>query len=182
MIFYVYSIETTFKTKIEWSFSLSLSLSNHLSNPVSSHLSIYPSLLTSIYLSQPVNIYLSISVCSHLFISFTFCALWSKRNKAVNFDNWLFVNYVYSLLLLIDLLFFHGLMGQSTGVADYTDCISAEGQDFLNKCSGYDTKQSDGVALIMQELWGMRITHLLPSLPGPLWPWVVASDRILSMG
>ena len=28
----------------------------------------------------------------------------------------------------------------------------------------------------MLELWGMRITPLLPSLPGPLWPEVVAID------
>ena len=28
----------------------------------------------------------------------------------------------------------------------------------------------------------MRSTTLLPSLPGPLWPGVVAPDRVLSMG
>ena len=33
----------------------------------------------------------------------------------------------------------------------------------------------------MLELWGMRSTHLLPSLPGPFWFGVVAPDRILSM-
>ena len=33
----------------------------------------------------------------------------------------------------------------------------------------------------MLELWGMRITLVLPSLPGPLWPGVVAPDRVLSM-
>ena len=31
-------------------------------------------------------------------------------------------------------------------------------------------------------LWGMRSTTSLPSLPGPLWPGVVAPDRALSMG
>ena len=30
----------------------------------------------------------------------------------------------------------------------------------------------------MLELWGMRSTPLLPSLPGPLWPGVVAPDTI----
>ena len=49
-------------------------------------------------------------------------------------------------------------------------------------CPGYDTKQSDGDDSVMQELWEMRITPLLPSLPGPLWPGVVAADRDLSMG
>ena len=29
----------------------------------------------------------------------------------------------------------------------------------------------------MLELWGMRSTSLLPSLPGPLWPEVVAPDK-----
>ena len=34
----------------------------------------------------------------------------------------------------------------------------------------------------MLELWRMQSTPLLPSLPGPLWPGVVAPDRVLSMG
>ena len=34
----------------------------------------------------------------------------------------------------------------------------------------------------MLELWGMRNTPLLPSLPGPLKHVVVELDRILSMG
>ena len=34
----------------------------------------------------------------------------------------------------------------------------------------------------MLELWEMRSTPLLPSLPGPLKPGVVASHRVLSMG
>ncbi len=29
----------------------------------------------------------------------------------------------------------------------------------------------------MLELWGMRSTSSLPSLPGPLWPGVVAPDK-----
>ena len=46
-----------------------------------------------------------------------------------------------------------------------------------NGCPGYDTKQSDGEVPAMLELWGMRSTPLLPSLPGPLWPGVVAPDK-----
>ena len=34
----------------------------------------------------------------------------------------------------------------------------------------------------MLELWGMWSTPLVPLLPGPLWPKVLAPDRILSMG
>ena len=51
-----------------------------------------------------------------------------------------------------------------------------------NRCHGYNTKQSDGEAVVMLELWGMRSTPLLPLLPGPLWPGVVAPGRVLSMG
>ena len=34
----------------------------------------------------------------------------------------------------------------------------------------------------MLDLWGMRSTLSLPSLLGPLWPGLVALDRVLSMG
>ena len=44
-----------------------------------------------------------------------------------------------------------------------------------NECSGYDTKQSDGEVPVMQS------TPSLPSLPGPLWPGLVAPDKVLSM-
>ena len=43
-----------------------------------------------------------------------------------------------------------------------------------NECPGYDTKQSDGEVPVMLELWGIRSTPSLPSLPGPFCPWVVA--------
>ena len=51
-----------------------------------------------------------------------------------------------------------------------------------NKCPGYDTKQSDGEAPVMLELRRMWSTPSLPSLSGPLWPGVVAPNRVLSMG
>ncbi len=44
-------------------------------------------------------------------------------------------------------------------------------------CPGYDTKQFDGEALVMMELWGKRSSPLMPLLPFPLWPRVVAPDR-----
>ncbi len=43
--------------------------------------------------------------------------------------------------------------------------ISAEGLDSSNKCPDYDTKQSDGKALVMLELWRMKSTSLLPIPP-----------------
>ena len=45
----------------------------------------------------------------------------------------------------------------------------------------YDTKQSDGEAPVMLKFWEMWSIPSLPLLPGPLWPRVVAPDRVLSM-
>ena len=73
-------------------------------------------------------------------------------------------------------------MAQSVGAVEYTICISAEEQNSPNECPGYDTKQSDGEVPVMLELWGMPNSPSLPSFPGPLWPGVVALDRVLSMG
>ena len=54
--------------------------------------------------------------------------------------------------------------------------------DFLNECPAYDPGQSDGKASVeVLELWGMQSTPLLSSLAGPLWPEVVAPDRVLSI-
>ena len=36
---------------------------------------------------------------------------------------------------------------------------------------------SDGDVPVMLQIWGMLNTPLLPSLPGPLWPGVVAPDK-----
>ncbi len=43
----------------------------------------------------------------------------------------------------------------------------------FNECPGYDTKQSDDEVSVMLELWGMRSTPFLPSLPDPYCPGVV---------
>ena len=50
------------------------------------------------------------------------------------------------------------------------------------KFPGYETKQSDGEAPLMVELWGLRSNPSVQSLPSPLWPGVVASDRVRSIG
>ena len=52
----------------------------------------------------------------------------------------------------------------------------------LNECPGYDNKQLDGEAPVMLELWAMQNIPYLPLLSGPLWPGMVALDRVLSMG
>ena len=75
------------------------------------------------------------------------------------------------------------VIAQSAGAVEYTDCTSAEGLDPPpNESPGSDTKQSDGEVPAVLELWGMRSTPSLPSLPDPLWPGVIAPDRVLSMG
>ena len=71
-------------------------------------------------------------------------------------------------------------MTQSAGAAEYTDCISTEGEFFSNECPGYSTKKSDGEVPVVLKLWEMWSTPSLPSLPGPLWPGVVAPDRVQS--
>ena len=75
------------------------------------------------------------------------------------------------------------LIAQSDGAVEYTNCLPAEGEKAppRNECPGYDTKLSDGEVPVMLELWGMQSTPSLPSLPGPLWPGVVLTDRVLSM-
>ena len=73
-------------------------------------------------------------------------------------------------------------MAHLAGAVEYNDCTYAEERlPPPNVCPGYGTKQSDGEAPVMLELWGMQSTPLLPLLPGPFWLGVVASDRVLSM-
>ena len=72
-------------------------------------------------------------------------------------------------------------LAQSAGAAEYSDCISVEGEDtLLQRLPGSDTKQSDGEAPVMLERWGMQSTPSLPLIPGSLWPGVVTPDRVLS--
>ena len=64
------------------------------------------------------------------------------------------------------------------GVAvEYTDCFSAEGVRPPQWVSWHDSKQSDGEVPMMLKLWGLRSTPSLSSLPGPLWPGMVAPDK-----
>ena len=56
------------------------------------------------------------------------------------------------------------------------------GYNRFNECPRYNTRQSGGEFPVMLELWGMRSTPSLPLLPDPLWPRMVASGRVLSIG
>ena len=58
------------------------------------------------------------------------------------------------------------VLAQFAVAAEYTDCISAEGQDSPNECPRYDIKHSDIGAPVMLELWVKRSTSSLPLLPG----------------
>ena len=68
------------------------------------------------------------------------------------------------------------------GLQNTPTAFLQRGKTPTNKCPGYDTKQSDGLAPVMMELWGMQSTPSLLSLPGQSWPVVVAPNRILFMG
>ena len=52
----------------------------------------------------------------------------------------------------------------------------------LNDSPGYETKESYAEVPVMLDLLGMRSIPLLPLLPGPHWPGIVAPDWVLSMG
>ena len=69
------------------------------------------------------------------------------------------------------------IIAQSAGAVEYIDCFSAERHDSLNEFPEYSIKQSDGEASVMPELWGMRNSPSLLSLPGPLWSGAVAPER-----
>ena len=72
-------------------------------------------------------------------------------------------------------------LAQSDGAVEYIDCISSEGYEYPhppNERTGYNTKQSDGEALVIMQLWEMLSSSSLPSLLSPLWPGVVAPDRV----
>ena len=73
--------------------------------------------------------------------------------------------------MLCEVDFFKTKAAQLAGVVEHTDCISV-----------YDIKQCDGDAPVMLDLLGILSTPSLASLPDPLWPRVVAPDRVPLMG
>ena len=49
----------------------------------------------------------------------------------------------------------HGLLAQSAGSVEYTNCFPAEVQNSLNECPVHDTKESDCEVLVMQGFRGI---------------------------
>ena len=67
------------------------------------------------------------------------------------------------------------LLAQSAEAAEYTDCISAVWEDFYNEYRGYDTKQSDGEAPVMLEIWGIQCTPFIAIIPRSTLAWSSSS-------
>ena len=83
-------------------------------------------------------------------------------------DKWGFIEFVQPLELM------SVYSGSSTkkvtqlgGAVEYTDKTKNVWR-LSNECPDNDTKQWDGEVPVMQEIWGMRSTPSLTSLPGPL--------------
>ena len=64
----------------------------------------------------------------------------------------------------------------SVGVAEYTACLQRSKTPHRMSCKHFNRKTQ-----VMLELQGIWSTPSLLSLPGPLWPGVIAPDRPLSM-
>ena len=82
----------------------------------------------------------------------------STSNWFNSFKDCSFKSYI--LLLILFFTGFHSLVGLAV---EYTDCISAEGKiptTTTNECPRYDTRQYDGQALVMLDLWEMQSTPL----------------------
>ena len=84
-----------------------------------------------------------------------------------------YVNFFFNVQQIVQKcnIFIQQELAQSAGVAECTDCISAERQEPPLPMSVLDMiKQSDGEAVVILELWGMWSTPLLLLLPGSLRP------------
>ena len=100
----------------------------------------------------------------------------SCSHREIIYDSSLYHYYLYVYNWVHQKYF---LWVHSAWAWECTDCFSAASP---NECPLNDTKQSDGEAPVMLELWRIQTTPLLPSHPGPLWTGVVEPDRVLPMG
>ena len=74
------------------------------------------------------------------------------------------------------------LKAQSAEAVEYTNCITAEEYDPpSNEGPEYEIKQSDGKPPVTLELWEIRSTPSLPSLPDSLWPRAIAPDSVIEV-
>ena len=72
---------------------------------------------------------------------------------------------------LLNSVWLHKWAAYLAGAVEYTNCISAEGEDPLNECPGYNIKTFDGEAPAMK-IWGMWSTpfcHCSQPHSGPEW-------------
>ena len=107
------------------------------------------------------------------------------------FAGWVFTNsifkyFIYNLQVIVSEFESHWVIHNYSlpsrlGLEDTTTATLQRGKTPPNECPGYDTKQSDGEVPVKLKLWGMQSTLSLPSLPGPLWPDLLAPDRALSI-
>ena len=74
------------------------------------------------------------------------------------------------------------MMKKTIGGAHFAASLQRVKTRPSNECPVYNMKQTDGESPVITELWGIRSTPSLPSLPGSPWPWLLTPDRILSMG
>ena len=103
-----------------------------------------------------------------LYISYDYFRVFRYQSE----DRFMFI--LMKMLLYIYIYIY--ILAQVAGAVEYTGCTPT------NACPVYDTKQSVGDVPVMLDIWGLRTTPSLPSLPGPLYPRQVAPARVLSMG
>ena len=93
-----------------------------------------------------------------------------RRDMMMMIDYLILFSFSINWLLII-------IKVHSAEAVEYIDCISSEGVSDLDM-----TQKPSDVETLGLELWGILSTPSLPLIPGPLWPGVVAPDRVLAMG
>ena len=126
-------------------------------NLVSSYIT---TIITSIYL------FVCLSVCLSLFISINLSMIICLYVLCISFY----------LDLCISVHIYLSLLPSRIGLENNTPIAS------LLRSKTQPQRVIMKIIYLMVELWGMWRTPSLPSLPGQLWPGVVAPERILYMG
>ena len=113
--------------------------------------------------------YTCVYLLTCLFSSLVTCLLISKTTvRIMVFQNTKTIFYSVICNLLIYEYFWPSRL--SGGLQNIPTASLQRGKTSANGCPDYDTKQSDGEAPVMLELWGMQSTSLWPSLLSLLWP------------
>ena len=160
-----------------YSLTLFLSPSLSLSLPFSLNVYIYSHIITLIYLYMYVyvRVYIGVYKCVNMKKTSIqrMCLFVFEYSSKIN-------TYIPTCSLTFSLIYICCLVGWGRRLHRLLLCrgVRTPPTSVLN----FDIKQYDGDVLVMLELWGMRSTLSLPSLPGQLWHGVVVPDRALSMG